>query len=62
MGLAALTALTGCGLSGGGTSGASKVADTDQRIVVDNFRAPVANWALEATPRTSCPSPVASKP
>ncbi|MCT9625358.1 ABC transporter substrate-binding protein [Pseudarthrobacter equi] len=48
MGLAALTALTGCGLSGGGTSGASKVADTNQRIVVDNFRAPVANWALES--------------
>ncbi|WP_349033450.1 ABC transporter substrate-binding protein [Pseudarthrobacter sp. SORGH_AS 212] len=48
MGLAALTALTGCGLSGGGTGAASKVADTNQRIVVDNFRAPVANWALES--------------
>ncbi|WP_045732718.1 ABC transporter substrate-binding protein [Pseudarthrobacter chlorophenolicus] len=48
IGLAALTALTGCGLSGGGTSAASKAADPNQRIVVDNFRAPVANWALES--------------
>ncbi|MEV7634892.1 ABC transporter substrate-binding protein [Pseudarthrobacter enclensis] len=48
IGLAALTALTGCGLSGGGTTSTDKAADTNQRIVVDNFRAPVANWALES--------------
>ncbi|WP_090821124.1 hypothetical protein [Arthrobacter sp. yr096] len=48
IGLAALPALTGCGLSGGSTNATDKVADPIQRIVVDNFRAPVANWALES--------------
>ncbi|SCZ57524.1 peptide/nickel transport system substrate-binding protein [Arthrobacter sp. UNCCL28] len=48
LGVAALLALTGCGLSGGQTASTEKVADTNQRIVVDNFRAPVANWALES--------------
>lgn len=48
IGLAALLTLTGCGLSGGESGANAKVADTDQRIVVDNFRAPVANWALES--------------
>ncbi|MFE4082598.1 ABC transporter substrate-binding protein [Paenarthrobacter sp. YIM B13468] len=48
LGLAALLALTGCGLSGAQTGTAGKAADTNQRIVVDNFRAPVANWALES--------------
>ncbi|MEV7607807.1 ABC transporter substrate-binding protein [Paenarthrobacter sp. NPDC089322] len=48
VGLAALLTLTGCGLSGGQTASTEKVADTNQRIVVDNFRTPVANWALES--------------
>ena len=48
MGLAALLTMSGCGLSGGQTSATSAVADPQQRIVVDNFRAPVANWALES--------------
>ncbi|SDW58297.1 peptide/nickel transport system substrate-binding protein [Arthrobacter sp. cf158] len=48
IGLAALLTLTGCGLSGGSTNVTDKVADPNQRIVVDNFRAPVANWALES--------------
>ncbi|MFC7598136.1 ABC transporter substrate-binding protein [Terrabacter sp. GCM10028922] len=48
MGLAALLTLTGCGLSGGQTGATSTVADRGQRIVVDNFRAPVAGWALES--------------
>lgn len=47
VGLAALLSLTGCGLSGGQPA-TERVADTNQRIVVDNFRAPVANWALES--------------
>jgi len=47
-GLAALLTLTGCGLSGGQPGTEGKVADPNQRIVVDNFRAPVANWALES--------------
>lgn len=50
MGVVALLTLSGCGFSGGqaeqGT--ATPTADTSQRIVVDNFRAPVANWALES--------------
>ena len=50
LGVAALLTLSGCGFSGGqaqqGT--ATPTADTNQRIVVDNFRAPVANWALES--------------
>jgi peptide/nickel transport system substrate-binding protein len=48
VGLAALLALTGCGLSGGQNATTDNVADKNQRIVVDNFRAPVANWALES--------------
>ena len=50
MGVVALLTLSGCGFSGGqGESGAAApAADTSQRIVVDNFRAPVANWALES--------------
>ncbi|KSU77592.1 peptide/nickel transport system substrate-binding protein [Pseudarthrobacter enclensis] len=49
-GLAALLALTGCGFTGSGDSSAQSTQDADkqQRIVVDNFRAPVANWALES--------------
>ena len=50
LGVVALLTLSGCGFSGGqaqqGT--ATPTADTNQRIVVDNFRAPVANWALES--------------
>lgn len=50
LGVAALLTLSGCGFSGGqaqqGT--ATPTVDTNQRIVVDNFRAPVANWALES--------------
>jgi peptide/nickel transport system substrate-binding protein len=48
---AALTlALSGCGFSGAESQSgqATAAADTSQRIVVDNFRAPVANWALES--------------
>ena len=48
IGLAALLTLTGCGLSGGQPGATSTTADPTQRIVVDNFRAPVANWALES--------------
>ncbi len=47
LGLVALLSLTGCGFSGS-SAGSKQAADTDQRIVVDNFRAPVANWALES--------------
>ncbi|MFC8037989.1 ABC transporter substrate-binding protein [Paenarthrobacter sp. NPDC057355] len=49
-GLAALLTLTGCGFSGSdaGSAKEPQVADRQQRIVVDNFRAPVANWALES--------------
>ena len=47
LGLVALLSLSGCGFSGP-TAGNKQAADTDQRIVVDNFRAPVANWALES--------------
>ncbi|WP_149956675.1 ABC transporter substrate-binding protein [Zafaria cholistanensis] len=46
MGLVAVLALSGCGFSGEGES--PQAADLDQRIVVDNFRAPVADWALES--------------
>ena len=47
--LATLT-LTGCGFSGTQTQSveSTAAADTSQRIVVDNFRAPVANWAVES--------------
>ena len=48
IGLAAVLTLTSCGLSDDRPSAAEKGADTNQRIVVDNFRAPVANWALES--------------
>ncbi|MCW2133645.1 peptide/nickel transport system substrate-binding protein [Arthrobacter sp. VKM Ac-2550] len=47
MGFVALLALSGCGFSGG-AGGAESSASGDQRIVVDNFRAPVAGWALES--------------
>jgi peptide/nickel transport system substrate-binding protein len=43
----ALLSLSACGFSG--EAGKSRqAADLDQRIVVDNFRAPVADWALES--------------
>jgi peptide/nickel transport system substrate-binding protein len=47
--LATLT-LAGCGFSGTQTQAVqgTAAADTSQRIVVDNFRAPVANWAIES--------------
>lgn len=48
IGLVALLTLTGCGLSGGAGNPASTEPDPNQRIVVDNFRAPVANWAPES--------------
>jgi peptide/nickel transport system substrate-binding protein len=44
IGLTALLALSGCGFNGG--QGESQAADPNQRIVVNNFRAPVADWAL----------------
>ncbi|MDQ0819898.1 peptide/nickel transport system substrate-binding protein [Arthrobacter sp. V4I6] len=47
LGLVALISLSGCGFSGS-SAGATQAAKADQRIVVDNFRAPVANWALES--------------
>nr|WP_255316682.1 ABC transporter substrate-binding protein [Nesterenkonia sp. Act20] len=42
--------LSGCGFTGDAASSetASGTPDTDQRIVVDNFRAPTANWAVES--------------
>ncbi len=47
LGLVALLSISGCTFSG--TSGsAGEAADPDQRIVVNNFRAPVADWALES--------------
>jgi peptide/nickel transport system substrate-binding protein len=50
--MAAATALglAGCGFSGAPASSgdATPAVDTNQRIVVDNFRAPVADWALES--------------
>lgn len=45
--LVSLLTLTGCGLNVGSTTSAL-TPDLNQRIVVDNFRAPVANWALES--------------
>jgi peptide/nickel transport system substrate-binding protein len=48
---AALTlSLAGCGFSGNQSQPEqpAATADTSQRIVVDNFRAPVANWAVES--------------
>ena len=47
LGLVALLSLSGCGFSGA-SGKSSQAADPDQRIVVDNFRAPVADWALES--------------
>lgn len=47
LGLVALLSLSGCGFSGPAAD-TKQAANTDQRIVVDNFRAPVANWALES--------------
>ena len=47
MGVVAVLTLSGCGFSGGDGQG-EQAADPDQRIVVDNFRAPVADWALES--------------
>ncbi|MEX5296554.1 ABC transporter substrate-binding protein [Kocuria sp. CPCC 205268] len=47
MGLAALLTLSGCGFSGE-DGGSEQASGSDQRIVVDNFRAPVADWALES--------------
>jgi peptide/nickel transport system substrate-binding protein len=44
VGLVALLSLSACGF--GGEAGKTSAADLDQRIVVDNFRAPVADWAL----------------
>lgn len=46
-GVVTVLALSGCGFSGG-DGGGEQPADLDQRIVVDNFRAPVADWALES--------------
>ena len=46
-GAVAVLTLSGCGFSGG-NGGSEQTADTGQRIVVDNFRAPVADWALES--------------
>jgi peptide/nickel transport system substrate-binding protein len=46
VGLVALLSLSACGF--GGDAGKTSAADLDQRIVVDNFRAPVADWALES--------------
>lgn len=47
MGVVTVLTLSGCGFSGG-DGGSEQPADPDQRIVVDNFRAPVADWALES--------------
>ncbi|MFE7629432.1 ABC transporter substrate-binding protein [Kocuria sp. NPDC057446] len=47
MGVVAVLTLSGCGFSGG-DGGSSQAGESDQRIVVDNFRAPVADWALES--------------
>jgi peptide/nickel transport system substrate-binding protein len=47
MGFVALLALSGCGFSGGAAE-ADPSASRDQKMVVDNFRAPVADWALES--------------
>ncbi|WP_426303318.1 ABC transporter substrate-binding protein [Arthrobacter sp. R-11] len=48
IGVAAVLALGGCGLGNSQGGDAGKAADLDQRIVVDNFRAPVADWAPES--------------
>jgi peptide/nickel transport system substrate-binding protein len=48
--VAASLVLAGCGFSGDATRAddSDGTADTSQRIVVDNFRAPVADWAPES--------------
>lgn len=46
VGMVAVLALTGCGFSAP-SNPASQAVDTSQRIVVDNFRAPIAGWGLE---------------
>lgn len=46
MSLGAVLALSGCGFAAAGST-SNQAADTSQRIVVDNFRAPVASWGLE---------------
>ncbi|WP_253182749.1 ABC transporter substrate-binding protein [Arthrobacter sp. SW1] len=51
LGVVAVLALGGCGLgngTGGNPGSTDKAVDTNQRIVVDNFRAPVADWAPES--------------
>ncbi|MFJ4029340.1 ABC transporter substrate-binding protein [Paenarthrobacter sp. NPDC089989] len=48
VGLVAVLSLSGCGFTGTASSGSAPAVDKNQRIVVDNFRAPVANWALES--------------
>ena len=45
-GAAAVLALSACGFTPENKSSQQPV-DTNQRIVVDNFRAPVAGWGLE---------------
>jgi peptide/nickel transport system substrate-binding protein len=47
MGVVTVLTLSGCGFSGG-DGGSEPAGESDQRIVVDNFRAPVADWALES--------------
>jgi peptide/nickel transport system substrate-binding protein len=47
LGLAAILALSGCGFNGAGGE-TKQTADPNQRIVVNNFRPPVANWSLES--------------
>lgn len=47
LGLVALLSLSGCTFSGSSEQ-PGQTADLDQRIVVNNFRAPVADWALES--------------
>jgi peptide/nickel transport system substrate-binding protein len=47
MGVVTVLTLSGCGFSGG-DGGSEPTGESDQRIVVDNFRAPVADWALES--------------
>ncbi|MCY1159151.1 MAG: peptide transporter [Citricoccus sp.] len=46
-GFVAVLALSACGFTGGEEQG-ERAADQGERIVVDNFRAPVADWSLES--------------
>ncbi|UVJ41432.1 ABC transporter substrate-binding protein [Arthrobacter sp. CJ23] len=48
LGLVAVLSLTGCGFKSAQGGAAGSAPDPGQRIVVDNFRAPVANWAPES--------------